>query len=543
MRCHKDYFRFCIGLLPAYIDKIEELALSEEDTPGQIHAFLSFFPSFTLFKRLRKFYLHINGEAVQPLVIEKALHSLSNTTLDNLSIKITQPKVISSLNDAIIEIFHMKTLKKFSIVCYPSELINWESLNEVSSNIEYLTIDGLEFEVQDLKYIFRCASGLKYLNIRLLSDPFRDIYELKSSSKISITQMSVLHTVIFKMENHDEITPITLEPYLRVMPSLHRLEIKTDSEFYGINIWETMLIMSLPTVTCFNLQGGAFRSNEDNINALKCIQTPLWIEKKNFHLILKKFASNNNIWLDPDDQQKFGQYGLNRTIDQWWIGPRRKLSDNQSAMNTISSLNLSIESSSSLQDHYLDNVNDLVVQEFNGDLLELFITHVNCSKIKHLDVSFLKQKNHRIVLLLPYTRNIISVRINFNQLSDNQFAYLRECNKLKFVDLSSDSHDFDRKHILIIANMFPNIEHLVINTRDLRNVPILQTYLPRLRSLTFANTEQNNISFFNNYGQKMFDENLRQKTKFLFQRKGKWITVWIDQVALQDSYWQIINPN
>jgi hypothetical protein len=22
-----------------------------------------------------------------------------------------------------------------------------------------------------------------------------------------------------------------------------------------------------------------------------------------------------------------------------------------------------------------------------------------------------------------------------------------------------------------------------------------------------------------------------------------WVTVWIDQAALQDSYWQIINPN
>ncbi len=91
--------------------------------------------------------------------------------------------------------------------------------------------------------------------------------------------------------------------------------------------------------------------------------------------------------------------------------------------------------------------------------------------------------------------------------------------------------------------MFPNIEHLVINTRDLRNVPILQTYLPRLRSLTFVSTEQNKRSLFDDYGEEMVNENLRRKTKFLFQRKGVWVTVWIDQAALQDSYWQIINPN
>ncbi len=86
--------------------------------------------------------------------------------------------------------------------------------------------------------------------------------------------------------------------------------------------------------------------------------------------------------------------------------------------------------------------------------------------------------------------------------------------------------------------MFPHLEHLAINTQDLRNVPLLQTYLPRLRSLTFASIEPNNLSYDNDYQQKMADENLRQKTQFLFQRGGNWITVWIDQAALQDSYWK-----
>jgi hypothetical protein len=83
--------------------------------------------------------------------------------------------------------------------------------------------------------------------------------------------------------------------------------------------------------------------------------------------------------------------------------------------------------------------------------------------------------------------------------------------------------------------MFPNLEHLIINPGDLRDVPILQTYLPRLRSLTFPP----GISIFSDgYEEKLFDHNLREKSQFLFQRETNSITVWVDQAALQDSYWR-----
>ncbi|CAF3776703.1 unnamed protein product, partial [Rotaria sp. Silwood1] len=62
IQCHQDDFRLCMGLLPAYIDKIEELAISEENTPGQVYAFLSFFPSFAVFKRLQTLYFHFDSE-------------------------------------------------------------------------------------------------------------------------------------------------------------------------------------------------------------------------------------------------------------------------------------------------------------------------------------------------------------------------------------------------------------------------------------------------------------------------------------------------
>ncbi|CAF1550406.1 unnamed protein product [Rotaria sp. Silwood1] len=87
IQCQKDDFRFCMELVPAYLDKIEELAISEQDTPGQVNAFLSLFPSFELFKQLRTLYIHFDDDAIDWRIIERALNSLSQTAIETLSIK------------------------------------------------------------------------------------------------------------------------------------------------------------------------------------------------------------------------------------------------------------------------------------------------------------------------------------------------------------------------------------------------------------------------------------------------------------------------
>ncbi len=133
---------------------------------------------------------------------------------------------------------------------------------------------------------------------------------------------------------------------------------------------------------------------------------------------------------------------------------------------------------------------------------------MNCSRIRHFDVTYLKLGMDRISSFLPYIRNIASLRINFNQLFDDQFAYLRECKDLKFLDISADQHGFSEKHIFTIANMFPNVKHLIINTQDLQNVSMLQIYLPRLCSLTFVHVKRSNVFSFDVYRKQRDDENL-----------------------------------
>ncbi|CAF3694868.1 unnamed protein product [Rotaria sp. Silwood1] len=77
-----------------YLDKIEELSISEQDTPGQVYAFLSLYPSFASFKRLRTLHFHYHGEEKRPkkgIILMSVLRTLllsferdSSITIDML---------------------------------------------------------------------------------------------------------------------------------------------------------------------------------------------------------------------------------------------------------------------------------------------------------------------------------------------------------------------------------------------------------------------------------------------------------------------------
>jgi hypothetical protein len=56
---------------------------------------------------------------------------------------------------------------------------------------------------------------------------------------------------------------------------------------------------------------------------------------------------------------------------------------------------------------------------------------------------------------------------------------------LKSLDISLKPHPYNEKVMIAIAQIFPGIEHLTINTADLYNISLLNTHLPNLRSLTF----------------------------------------------------------
>ena len=219
IRCHKDDFRLCMSLLPAYFDKIEELALAEEYASGQIHAFLSFYPSFGVFEHLRKLYLQIDVEAIEPKLLENALRSLFTTILHTLCLKISGTRRFSLFNNLIIGMFRIKTLKKL-FVRRDFDRMNWKPLKEITSNIEYLTLYNSYCNPESFSHILRAAPALRYLNIDINSCSDSYLKRPTSFSRATPPQLSALHTVIFYFRDYDKEQLEELEVYFKCMPAL-----------------------------------------------------------------------------------------------------------------------------------------------------------------------------------------------------------------------------------------------------------------------------------------------------------------------------------
>jgi hypothetical protein len=161
---------------------------------------------------------------------------------------------------------------------------------------------------------------------------------------------------------------------------------------------------------------------------------------------------------------------------------------------------------------------------------------VNYLGIEHLDTSFFDHESNIIITLLSYLENMTSLRIQYKHLLAPETAYLEKSDRLKYLDISVDDHSFSENDILTISKMFPKLERLTINTRELSNVPLLKTYLPHLCTLKFRIT---NYDFpLHRDKQKFWNDHLRQQVKFLFQCHQKWMTVWIDEAVFKDTYWQ-----
>ncbi|CAF4867935.1 unnamed protein product [Rotaria sp. Silwood1] len=276
IQCHQDDFRLCMGLLPAYIDKVEELAISEENTPGQVYAFLSFFPSFAVFKRLQTLYFHFDSESMDKAIIGRALISLSQTTIETLSIIEMNADFRSPLKNVIVDLFRLKSLKLFSLKSN-LDYINCEYLADVSSNIEYLTISGIHFEFEDLKYIFQCARRLKYLNIQLTDSKNRYFDEPKMLLKRNIAVSSALRTLVLYFSSNNSITMDMLREYFNSMPILNRLEVIAHNELLDANAWQMLLETSLPSLIHFTLRTTISRIGKANVhNGLASFQSSYW---------------------------------------------------------------------------------------------------------------------------------------------------------------------------------------------------------------------------------------------------------------------------
>ncbi|CAF1384610.1 unnamed protein product [Rotaria sordida] len=216
------------------------------------------------------------------------------------------------------------------------------------SNIEHLTLSGIYCQFQDLQYIFKCAPGLKYLDVEIAGRGMLFFGEKEKRSKTIIPVMSTLRTLILYFAESSLVTMDTLTEYLNSMPVLKYLEIKAHNELLDENGWKLMLETSLPLLTHFVLRTTSSRVEKIGIDSvLSSFQNSYWISKQNFYLMITEHVHPNSVDFGIGETKSHIQQEFHWPVIRCWIAPNRTIHNDLMipSQSTISSSRTTISNS------------------------------------------------------------------------------------------------------------------------------------------------------------------------------------------------------
>ena len=543
-RCRKIDFRICMGLLPDYTHKIRRLFLSERDTPGQIHAFLSFFPSFESFRQLETLEFHFRTESADWEQISSAFLSLSKTKIKSLTIRASHLEPLKSLSKVIAKILSFETLNRLTLI-FERQKFHWNILQSITSNVEYLHLSGIHCRWIDLQIIAQFAPNLKYLNVQLINIPtYFDRKSKEMPKEFLLKPLNALRHLILFFERNDSTTIDMLSEYFRTTPNLRRLEIFAHRPMLNANDWQNLLQHTLPVLSQFLLRTNTRRLYRNDLeNVLTSFEQIFDIENKDFRLLvtyygldLDYYESDRN---DPlSDHPKMTDESWVHNIkadrpDECWTRPQDSPDTKIHAMNTITSL--SIGESVRTNQFYFDNITYLCVNSLKQSVIDWLTKHVNCSRIIELTVPHLYERSD-VFSFLYYLPNVTSLHLDYYHWFRRSNEQIQTNKQIKYLELFVGKLPLDERDITTIEQSFPSIEHLVLDVNDLSLVPKLNKHFKYLRSFTFKITDapfqQDDI-----FKQQIWDEKLWKYVRFFFHRQGSYVNVWIDEDTFDEPFW------
>ena len=236
--------KFCtkMKLNPEIQNQIYSLKLSNEDTCGQIDAFLSIF-SLNEFSSLQSLTLsEIEKENIEKLKIIKPLSSF-HMICDNIQ------------DNEIFDILPMFNLRTLSI----SSLHSIEKRINDTLNITNLTIHDCSLE-HLLYHMFKYFPMLKYLNIKYLTRRNRPIEtdDNNTYNGIHLKEL-IIGQLIYDFDE--------FEVFIKQIPNLKSLTIHAEGDINMINAcqWENLIESSLPYLNIFKFNFGCRRNDNDEI--------------------------------------------------------------------------------------------------------------------------------------------------------------------------------------------------------------------------------------------------------------------------------------
>ena len=334
------------------------------------------------------------------------------------------------------------------------------------AKIEYFVAPDIQCDLGDLKYLLKWAPRLKHLHIGTV-----DLHTLNQEYQ-SIPQ-SQLRTLILICTDFS-VSLDVLAPYFAAMPLLDHLDMTVNRRLLHANDWELLLTTSLPLLKYFVLRTTEAHLNGAGIEHDRAsFQNTFWISKTNFRLIITTNSDSdlNRSKICFSDRYR---HTFRRSPFPYLIMPDRSLGGDTTTTIDESVRTLFSEHMGTLPYHYyFNNVKYLQLSKLESSTLNSILNCVNWSCILELALEAASEYLNELAALLILTRNKTSLFTDLQILRTYKEIFKDEENCLKCLDLSGAEHTFQEKDIRTIAKLFPRLEHLLINTADLQNIPLL----------------------------------------------------------------------
>ncbi|CAF1277242.1 unnamed protein product [Adineta steineri] len=167
-------------------------------------------------------------------------------------------------------------------------------------------------------------------------------------------------------------------------------------------------------------------------------------------------------------------------------------------------------------------------------MVDWFKGHVNCLKIKHFEGRHFCKGTE-----LSIFPNLRTVRLPPKVLTALTKDKSQVFPTVQYLDLHDEIELFNSECVDQIRKLFPNVEHLVLNTELLDCVPNLASCLPRLRSLTFMMHDQDPkwMPESTRYHLSRWSRSLRRNCDLFFCREKDFVIVWLDKTSIENTRW------
>lgn len=268
-----DFNILCIEYLPQISDQTISLRLSnDDDTPQQIELFLKQNDVLHQFTRLKAFSLyHVFSEEIMEIICFQLKNLPTLTHLD--IIQCCLPNIQMNNSNFLDHIWSLRKLVYCNLdICLRVEEYSLAP-TIISSSIQYVSIKGLLFELNEINLLIERTPSLNYLkmhNYNIINDTDLNPY------------VSSLVTLNFSISTMNE--NFTLN-FLQNMVNLRQLTIDICGSCVDGYQWEQIIRDYLPNLKIFHLREQIpvidQSQGDQKVNSLiKTFQSQFWLDER-----------------------------------------------------------------------------------------------------------------------------------------------------------------------------------------------------------------------------------------------------------------------